>query len=402
MASASIDHMLSLIIFIAALFIFIGMFSNTIQNGVAYQQHTAMSTKTSDLLDTILLNPGLPPNWGQTDAAPVGFGLQDANLSQYKLCSLSAMRLTCGGPLVSYPRTGGYFNNLSAGYGGYLLTPTDKTVDYLTASQQLGINGTYGFQLTLTPTITVTIQKISTGAPLQFSVAASGTGFVFANANVTYSLIVVNQDSNIYPSYTIISGENSTDAAGTLVIPPFTGIDGESRSYALIVYTYLYGLKGAGYYVHVPASSPAVMPLVDSFQNRNITLAHSDTVGAQASSPASQLSYNASFAIVTEEYSLRQVILDQPTGIVGGSEPSYSSVQVPDNSGILIVAYKNTASGQCGIVLMPWGLGSLAFPVTFGGNANGYDWVTTDIRQVTIDGIAYQAKLSLWSLQGGS
>ena len=46
---------------------------------------------------------------------------------------------------------------------------------------------------------------------------------------------------------------------------------------------------------------------------------------------------------------------------------------------------------------MPWGVNSLAFPVTFGGNPAGQNWVTTDIRQVTIDGIAYQAKLELWN-----
>jgi hypothetical protein len=403
MASASLDHMLSLTIFIAALLLFIGLFSNTIQTGVAYQQHTAMSTKTSDLLDTLLLNPGLPTDWRQSDAVPVGLGLQDPDFNQYKLSSLSSMRLTSGGSLVYYPRTGGYFSNLSAGYGGYLYTPTDKTVDYLTASKQLGVNGTYGFQLTLTPTVTVAIQKISTGSPLQFVVTAAGTGFVFANANITYSLIVVNQNANPYPSYTIFSGENSTDASGTAVIPAFVGIDGESRSYALIVYAYLYGLKGVGYYVHIPQSAAtSVVPLVSSFQNQNITLAHSDTVGTGASSPTTELSYNTSFAIVTEEYTLRQVILDQPTGKVGGGGSPYGSVQVPDNSGILIVAYKNTASGQSGVVLMPWGLGSLAVPLTFGGDSKGYQWVTTDIRQVTIDGVAYQAKLSLWRIQGGS
>jgi hypothetical protein len=47
--------------------------------------------------------------------------------------------------------------------------------------------------------------------------------------------------------------------------------------------------------------------------------------------------------------------------------------------------------------MMPWGISSLAFPVTFGGNPVGQDWVATDIRQVIIGGIAYQAKLALWN-----
>ena len=48
---------------------------------------------------------------------------------------------------------------------------------------------------------------------------------------------------------------------------------------------------------------------------------------------------------------------------------------------------------------MPWGVSSLAFPVTFGGNPTGQGWVATDMRQVTIGGVAYQAKLGLWNLK---
>jgi hypothetical protein len=76
MASAALDHMLSLIIFMSAIMIFIGLFSQTMQTGLAYERHNALSTKTSDLLDTILLNPGLPENWSQRDDAIAGSRLQ--------------------------------------------------------------------------------------------------------------------------------------------------------------------------------------------------------------------------------------------------------------------------------------------------------------------------------------
>ncbi len=226
MASAGVDHMLSLTIFIAALLLFIGMFSNTIQTGLSYQQHTAMSTKTSDLIDTLLLSSGLPINWSRSDSVPVGLGLQDPEFGQYKISSLSSMRLANGQSQTYYPRTDGYFSNFTAGYGSYLLTPNTKTLSYTTAAKQLGVNGTYGFQLSLTPTVTVSIQKTSTGAPLQFAISASGTGFVLANANITYSLIAVNQDSNEYPSYTISSGETNTDAAGTATTKSFVEVNG--------------------------------------------------------------------------------------------------------------------------------------------------------------------------------
>ena len=65
MASAAVDHMISLIIFMAAILIFIGLFSQTMQTGIAYERHNALSTKTSDLLDNILLNPGIPAIGGK-------------------------------------------------------------------------------------------------------------------------------------------------------------------------------------------------------------------------------------------------------------------------------------------------------------------------------------------------
>ena len=407
MASGAVDHIVSLIIFMAALLIFIGLFSQSMQTGIAYEQHKALSTKTSDLLDNILLNPGLPSNWGQSDDAILGFGLQDPDFFQYKLSSFSPMRLTSSIlPPVYY--NGGYYSNVSTGVGTYLLSPFAKDLNYSTVSKTLGINDTYGFQLTLTPTITFSIEKTSTGTPLQLSINAAGTGYLLANSPITYSLIVVNQNVNDYPSYRIISGACTTNEEGSTPTLTFSGIDGESQSYALIVYSYLNGLRGIGNYVHIPPSTlKSIVPLIDSFQDRNITIATSDSVGQTPQSPSySLLSYNASFAILSEDYTIRPVSLDQPSAVGkvfydSDSGQNQSSVTVPNNAGILIVTYKDTAD-HYGVVLMPWGLNSMAFPLTFGGNPLGQEWVTNDIRQVTIGGIAYQAELRLWSLQGYS
>jgi hypothetical protein len=64
-----------------------------------------------------------------------------------------------------------------------------------------------------------------------------------------------------------------------------------------------------------------------------------------------------------------------------------------------VITYRKSAT-EGGVILMPWGLSSLAFPVVFGDSPFGKEWVTTDIRQVTVNGVAYQAKLALWSLGG--
>jgi hypothetical protein len=307
---------------------------------------------------------------------------------------------------VFYPRTGSYYCNNSAGFGSCLLAQSAKSFNYSTVSKMLGVNGTYGFQFTLSPTIAVLVDKTSSGAPLRLSVNAAGPGYPLANAPLSYSLILVNQDANNYPSYSIINGVTATDAAGFAQLN-FSGIDGESQSYAIVVYCYLSGLKGMGYYVHeIPSFAKTVVPLIDSFQNRTITITHGDSVGQPPQAPSySLLSYNASFVLLTEEYTLRQVALDQSSAIGkifydSSSGQNYSSVNLPNNDGILIVTYKGTSEGQYGLVLVPWGLSSLGLPLTFGGNPIGQDWVTTDIRQVTVGDISYQAKLELWNLQG--
>jgi len=407
MASGSIDHMISLIIFIAAITIFIGLFSQSMQTGITYERHKVLSTKTSDLLDNILLNPGIPSTWGKSDGAIIGFGLQNPDYSQYKLSSFSLMRLASTQSSVYYPRTGTYYSNDSVRSGSYLLVPSTESVNYSTVSKILGVNGTYGFQLALSPALTFDFQKISNYSPLTMQVSIYGTGYPLANAPIISSLIIVNPGAGNYPSYTVVNNASTTDGVGSaqLVFPQITS---GSQSYALIIYSDLNGLKGAGCYVNnSPGLSKTVIPLTDSFQNRTILLTHSDSVGQPPQPPVySKLGYNASFVILTEDYTLRQVQLDQQSAVgnlsyASGSEPDHVSITVPDNDGILIVTYKNT-SGQGGVVLMPWGLGSLAFPLKFGGNSAGQEWVTTDIRQVTVGGIAYQAQLSLWNLQGYS
>ena len=202
--------------------------------------------------------------------AIVGFGLQDPAYSEYKLSSFSAMRLTSTQSPVYY--NGTYYSNVTAGFGGYLLAPYAKSLNYSNASKLLGINGTYGFQLALTPTITVSIRNNSI-APLNVSVNVDGTGYPLANAPLSYSLLLVNQDANNYPSYTMISGTSATDPSGSAQLV-FPQISSETQSYALIVYSYLDGLQGMGYYVHdSQAFTKTIVPLIDSFQNETILLA---------------------------------------------------------------------------------------------------------------------------------
>ncbi len=98
--------MVSIIIFLAAILLFVGLFGQTIQTAVIYQQHQAIATKCSDLLDEIMLNPGSPNYWGQSDSAPSSFGVQDPEFTEYRLSAFSLMRLGAStGDLVEYDKT---------------------------------------------------------------------------------------------------------------------------------------------------------------------------------------------------------------------------------------------------------------------------------------------------------
>jgi hypothetical protein len=403
LANATVDHMLSLIVFISAIIVFIGLFSQTVQTGLTYQQHRSLATKTSDLLDTMLLNPG-SLNWEQNDNAPVCFGLQDPDFAQYTLNPFSLTRLASSNSQPVY-HAGKSYGNSSTGPGCSLLVASASSVNYSTVSKMLGISNTYGFQLSAVPLLTISTLKVSTGAPLKLQVNVAGTGFPLSNSSLSYSLLLVNQDANQYPSYSMISGKTTADQAGTKILT-FSGVNGESQSYAFVVYAYLDGLTGIGCYVNVPVSfAKSAVPMVDSFQSRTITIAHSESLNQSSVPPSpSQLNYNATFFILGEDYTLRQIHLDSPNAqgkvVYGsGTDPDSASLTLPANYGVVVVTYKDTA-GHFGVTLMPWGASSMAFPVIFGANPIGQEWITTDLRQVIIGGIAYQAKLELWNIAG--
>jgi hypothetical protein len=407
MANAAMDHMISLVVFMVAMLLFMGLFSQSMDTAVRYESHRASAIKTSDLLETMLLSPGFPVNWGQSDDNPAVFGLHEDQTSQYKLNGFSLMRLTPSAqPPVRYDGSGAitYYNNFTATSGSCLLTPIDsgrvESLNYPAVAELLGINGVYGFQLTLTPTVVVSIEKTAEN-PLSFMVNVDGTGSPLANATITYSLITVNPQESGCPSFTIESGSpQNASRTGTLDIS-FPTINGQGKTYALLVYARLYGLKGMGCYVHGPEAFSDVVPMVESFKNQTITLAHSTALGEPAQH--SVLSYNTFFAVLTEDYTLRQVFLDDPdvSGTVD-SASDFPSLTLPAQEGVLFVAYKGTSAVECGVVLVPWGLSALAYPLTFGDAPVRQDWVTTDIRQVTVGGVSYQAQLALWRLNGGS
>jgi hypothetical protein len=407
MVSSTIDHMVAVTIFLAATLLFIGLFNQTIQTAVLYQNHRATATKASDLLDIMMLNPGAPIDWGQKVGAPSGFGLQDPEFTQYVLNPFSLTRLN---PLYGTPvyysktnnATGMNYGNLSMNAGSYLMMPYSTVLNYTTASKLLGVNGTYGFQLTLTPIIDITVKQTQTN-PLRLSINVQGTGFPLANAQVNYYLVLASLTSGGLncPGYTSITGTVITDTQGSASVQ-FTNITSSNPTYVFVAYAHLSGINGIGYCVNSASQDQSIIPFIGDLSQRTVLLAHNlDVNNFGTPVDESSISYNATMLILTEDFNLRELPLQYSSGnVTTGPGYPYGEITVPSyNSGILIVTY-NSSTVNSGIAIMPWGLGSLACSLTFGGDPSNQEWVSTDMRQVVVGNIAYQAKLAVWSYQG--
>ena len=399
MVSSTVDHMIAITVFLAATLLFIGLFNQTIQTAVIYQRHRATATKASDLLDNMLLSPGIPINWGQNDSLPTGFGLQDPEFTQYRISPFSLMRLTSSsGTSVFYPKTGTTYSNITIGDKNFLLVTYGSCLNYTTALDLLGIRNQYGFQLTLAPIVKVSITEDQAANPLRLSLNAYGTGFPLANARVTYCMLSVSLLGGS-PSYNVDYGNAATNDEGSVTLE-FAEVTKSTSSYSFIAYVHISGLVGVGYHERVSDEEAYVIPLVDDVSEGRILIAHSFDIDYY-DPPSSEVKYNATLVYLAEDFTLREMPLENSYGHVNSGEGApYEVVNIPtDNPGILIITYKKSTT-QGGLVMMPWGVSSLAFPVVFGGDPQSQEWVATDMRQVIVGGVAYQATLALWSLEG--
>jgi hypothetical protein len=406
MPGATVDHIVSIIIFLGAIVLFISLFSQTIQTAIVYQQHRATASKNSDLIDNMLLNPGSPNNWGQVSNQPTGFGLQDPEFTQYQLSPFSLMRISsANGEQVFYKQPSDTYVGTMGGFDNNLFIPSVEAVNYSSVLKLLGVNNTYGFQLTVSPIVSVFINETHAADPLKLSLTVTGTGFPLSSAIIKYCLIKVTLPATEaeYPSYNMQNGVITADVEGSAQIE-FADVTDESQCYAFIAYAHLGGLLGVGHHERASLQAEYVVPVVKSVQDQKVLLAHNFDINASGPAGA-ELKYNATYALLTEDYALRELPLNASNdlskmGILtsGIGNPDVE-LTLPSNIGILIVTYeKNEFEG--GIALMPWGISSLAYPISFGGNPLSQEWVTTDLRQVTINRVSYQVKLALWSYSG--
>lgn len=405
MTGSTIDHLVSLMVFLGAILLFIGLFNQTIQTAILYQRHRSIATKCSDLLDNMLLNPGVPLDWGKSNCTPTGFGLQDPEFMQYRLSPFSLMRLlSSAGNRVYYNRTGKWYSNVSWGVGGgYLLLEESDCIDYLTTSKLLGINRTYGFRLEITPIVKVNIvedQKITDH--LRLNITVTGQGAPLTEASIAYLMFWTNSsEPKTNTTKTNAMGFAYLDFDGTSGLPRIE-VSQNQTAYTFIAKASLGGLHGIGYLSReIVAKAGNIIPFIESYENGTILLAHKWGKNDPGKECQGALHFNATFYVLSDNFS--PIKVENTTGLVNyGAGKPFQVVQIPsearNETGFLVVTY--WTGNEYGMVVMPWGIGAIGVSVVFGDDPSGKEWVATDMRQVLVNNIAYQAKLALWSLEG--
>jgi len=405
MAGATIDHMVAITVLAAALLLTMGVYGQMLASVVAYERSREVAMKAVDLMDTICLGPGNPADWGQRNVTPTCFGLQDPDGSGYALSPFSLMRLlSSSGDQVYYNITGEWYSNVSWGIdGGYLLVPIDECINYANVSRLLGVNGSYGFQLSVTPTLSISISEVQSN-PLELSVGVRGPGSPLSGAALSYLMYWTLDEKDPEtgsPLLNFTSGSSITNSAGLASLDfPQINVNNNRTAYTIIVNAQLGGLYGVGYKSRETITSAGnIIPFVESFENGTVLLAHkwgkNDPDGNQGA-----LHFNATFYVLSESFVPINVDLPNSTGLVNygkGGKP-FHQIQIPTyNVGFLVVAY--CKGNEFGMVIMPWGLSTIGISLTFGGNPSGYDFVATELRQVLVNEISYQAKVAVWSLK---
>jgi len=398
-AGATIDHMVAVTILIAALLLTMGIYNQMFASAVAYESNRKVAMKAVDIINTACLSPGNPEDWGETSASLLGFGLQDPQAGGYALSPYSLMRLRASSndsQLVEYPPDSGlFYNNISVNYGHDILSPVGDCLNYTAAAKMLGINGTYGFRLDIVPTLDVSVSQVLGYDHLVLNVDVKGSGLPLSGAILNYHLFHVDKGEGEYPSIITYSDVNQTNSSGSVDIH-FSDVTNDDPSYSFTVYVSLGGVTGVGYYTHntIDSESQYIIPLIQDFDDGKIIIAHNwDGV-----TPA--VHYNATFFVLTSDFQLHQVEIANSTGLLNyGAGKPYNTTQLPAYEvGLLVISYM--AEGKLGSVILPWGVGTLGVSTSFGGDPTGYSFVATELRQVSIDDISYQAKVSAWSLSG--
>ncbi|MBT8171763.1 hypothetical protein KJN74_02690, partial [Candidatus Bathyarchaeota archaeon] len=296
MAGATIDHIVAVTLLLSALLVSMMMYNGLFASALEYDRNRQVASKAVDLINTICLSPGSPPDWGETNDTVLGFGLQEPDAGGYILSPYSMMRMSSssgGSQLVEYPPDSGtFYNNITAKYGDAILTPLGDTINYSTVTGLLGIDGSYGFRIDIEPTLNVSIEKIFGNGHLTLKVEVTGSGFPLIGATLNHYLLYIDKGtgtSNILP----YSGVAQTDSFGSLILE-YESVDEVNDAYHFMAYAYLNGLTGIGYYSQdeLGGYPQYIVPLIKDYDQGEVLIAHSWGVHEFTETPVPAASFN--------------------------------------------------------------------------------------------------------------
>jgi len=394
MTGSTIDHLVSVTMLVAVLLVCMTIYNQTLSDAIAYQRNHQVAIKANDLIDSTCRSTGLPEDWGQSCDTPLAFGVQQPRTGGFTLSPFTPLRIIDSENTVVYDDS--LFNNASLEHGASLFLPVDMYVNYATVARLLGVNGSYGFQLTITPTLRVSVTEVTYDPFFRFKVEVNGPGGALGGALVNGNLFYASWVGVPTPAIDTFSSNATTDLTGAAFLNFSLGVS-DLEAYSLIVYANLRGVVGVGFcsnsLVQLSYGHDLIVPLITDCESGKVTLVHhADITGIP---PSAALFYNMTIYILsTPEFSFVSVAIENSTGTVNIGQPAY--LQIPASEpGILLIGYR-TIGLKYGILLVPWGINTLGTSVTFGGNPLDRDWVATELRQVNVKGISYQVRLAVW------
>jgi hypothetical protein len=229
-------------------------------------------------------------------------------------------------------------------------------------------------------------------------VDVSGSGLPLSGATLKHYLFEITDEgsSTIVPHL----GEDATDASGSILLH-YNTIDDIDDAYHFMVYVNLNGLTGVGYYSqdYLGDYPQYVVPLISDYDEGRVVIAHSWGVHEYTETPVPAVRYNATFFVLTSDFQLQEYELENSTDLLNYGSKNFVTTQIPTSEvGIMFISYE--WNNYVGSVVLPWGIGTLGVSAPYGGEfgSEGYNFVATELRQVTIDGISYQVKVSVWKL----
>jgi hypothetical protein len=347
------------------------------------------------------LSSGIPSDWGTISGIPSTFGLQDLEIGGYALSPFPLMRIMDPSNTISFG--GSTFLNFSMGPGAYFFLPVDDHVNYSSVTRLLGVNTSYGFRLTITPTLRVSISEMPQD-PLQIRVAVKGPGnSPVSEVMVDATLLCASQNEGQYPSIELLTNTAETDETGSALMT-FPTVDPTEDNYSIVARVDLSGLNGISFYSNMIEPESLLVPVIINYETGEVMLVHLFDITETEDPPADALFYNMTYFVRTWNFGFRPIEIENSTGKVELGHSGEDFLTIPTSEpGILVIAWSGVIKGEGRVyrtVMMPWGMGAFGMqdPITFGGDPSGHEWVATELRQVTVSQISYQVKLAAWKL----